>query len=236
MDAARVNSPEPQKGNDILETIEIATSRDPTAAVIWLHGLGADGNDFVPVVGELRLPASLGVRFIFPHAPMIPVTVNDGYVMRAWYDISFDGVERRPDEAGIRASQTQIEELIAREKSRGIAARRIVLAGFSQGGAITLQTGLRHADALAGLMVLSSYLPLAATIAAERSTANVGTSIFMAHGRHDPMIAIALAQRSVTQLTGLGYPVEWHEYPMQHSVCAEEIGDISRWLQNVLAA
>jgi phospholipase/carboxylesterase len=167
---------------------------------------------------------------------MIPVTVNNGYVMRAWYDISFDGVERRPDEGGIRASQAQIEELIAQEKSRGVAARRIVIAGFSQGGAITLQTGLRHADTLAGLMVLSSYLPLAATVAAERSAANAATPIFMAHGAYDPMIAIALAQRSVTQLTELGYAVEWHEYPMQHSVCAEEVRDISRWLQRVLAA
>ena len=166
---------------------------------------------------------------------MIPVTVNNGYVMRAWYDISFDGVERRPDEGGIRASQAQIEELIAQEKSRGVAARRIVIAGFSQGGAITLQTGLRHADTLAGLMVLSSYLPLAATVAAERSAANAATPIFMAHGAYDPMIAIALAQRSVTQLTELGYAVEWHEYPMQHSVCLEEIEHIGAWLTRVLA-
>jgi len=223
------------KGIDILETIEIESGRNPKAAVIWLHGLGADGNDFVPIVDELHLPATLAVRFVFPHAPMIPVTVNNGYVMRAWYDISFDGVDRRPDETGIRSSQGQIEELIAREKSRGIAARRIVIAGFSQGGAITLQTGLRCPEALGGLMVLSSYLPLAAQVAAERSAANAGTSIFMAHGTYDPVIAIALAQRSVAQLTELGYPTEWREYPMQHSVCAEEIADISRWLQNVLA-
>jgi len=223
------------KGIDILETIEIESGRNPKAAVIWLHGLGADGNDFVPIVDELHLPATLAVRFVFPHAPMIPVTVNNGYVMRAWYDISFDGVDRRPDETGIRSSQGQIEELIAREKSRGIAARRIVIAGFSQGGAITLQTGLRCPEALGGLMVLSSYLPLAAQVAAERSAANAGTSIFMAHGTYDPVIAIALAQRSVAQLTELGYPTEWREYPMQHSVCAEEIADISRWLQNALA-
>lgn len=197
--------------------------------------MGADGNDFVPIVDELHLPSTTSARFIFPHAPMIPVTVNNGYVMRAWYDITFDGFERRPDESGIRASQAQVEELIAREKSRGIGARRIVIAGFSQGGAVTLQTGLRHAEALAGLMVLSSYLPLAARVAAERSAANAATSIFMAHGSHDPMIAIDLAKRSSSQLTELGYPVEWHEYPMQHSVCAEEIGDISRWLQKVLA-
>ena len=203
--------------------------------MIWLHGLGADGNDFVPIVDELRLPATLPVRFVFPHAPMIPVTVNNGYVMRAWYDISFDGVDRRPDEGGIRASQVQIEELITREKSRGIGALRIVLAGFSQGGAITLQTGLRYPETLAGLMVLSSYLPLAAQVARERSPANAVTSIFMAHGTYDPVIPIALAQRSVAQLQELGYPADWHEYPMQHSVCAEEIGDISRWLQRVLA-
>ena len=202
--------------------------------MIWLHGLGADGNDFVPIVDELRLPPELAVRFVFPHAPMIPVTVNNGYVMRAWYDISFDGVERRPDEGGIRASQKQIEELIAHENSRGISSERIVLAGFSQGGAITLQTGLRYPQALAGLMVLSSYLPLGESVASERSTANAATSIFMAHGAYDPMIAIALAQRSVTQLTGLGYPVEWHHYPMQHSVCAEEVRDIGRWLKRVL--
>jgi phospholipase/carboxylesterase len=219
---------------DTLEGIEIQTGENPAAAVIWLHGLGADGNDFVPIVDELRLPAGLSIRFIFPHAPMIPVTVNNGYVMRAWYDISFDGIDRRPDEQGIRASQTEIEKLIANEKSRGIPATRIVLAGFSQGGAVTLQTGLRHPEPLAGLMVLSSYLPLAESVAAERSPANATVPVFMAHGRHDPVIAIGLAQRSVTHLTELGYDIEWHEYPMQHSVCAEEIADIHRWLQRVL--
>ena len=186
----------------------------------------------MPIVGELGLPQAPAVRFVFPHAPMIPVTVNNGYVMRAWYDISFDGVDRRPDEGGIRASQAAVEALIAREKSRGIAAERIVIAGFSQGR----QTGLRYAERLAGLMVLSSYLPLAASVAGERSAANAATPIFMAHGRYDPMIAMALAQNSVARLTELGYAVEWHEYPMQHSVCAEEIGDISRWLQRVLGS
>jgi phospholipase/carboxylesterase len=171
---------------DLLEIIEVHTGKNPTTAVIWMHGLGADGNDFVPVVDELHLPASISVRFVFPHAPMIPVSVNNGYVMRAWYDIAFDGVERRPDEDGIRASQAEIERLIARENARGIASNRIVLAGFSQGGAITLQTGLRHAQPLAGLMVLSSYLPLAASVAAERSQANANVPIFMAHGRYDP--------------------------------------------------
>jgi phospholipase/carboxylesterase len=219
---------------DLLETIEVHTGKNPTSAVIWMHGLGADGNDFVPVVDELHMPASLSVRFVFPHAPMIPVSVNNGYVMRAWYDIAFDGVERRPDEDGIRASQAEIERLIARENARGIASNRIVLAGFSQGGAITLQTGLRHAQPLAGLMVLSSYLPLAASVAAERSQANANVPIFMAHGRYDPMIAINLAQRSEQLLAELNYSVEWHEYPMQHSVCPEEIRDIAQWLQQVL--
>jgi phospholipase/carboxylesterase len=219
---------------DTLEGIEIQTGENPAAAVIWLHGLGADGNDFVPIVDELRLPAGLSIRFIFPHAPMIPVTVNNGYIMRAWYDVSLDGIDRRPDARGLRASQIEIEKLIAYEKTRGIPANRIVLAGFSQGGAVTLQTGLRHPEPLAGMMVLSSYLPLAESVAAERSPASATVPVFMAHGRHDPVIAIGLAQRSVTQLTELGYVIEWHEYPMPHSVCAQEIADIQRWLQRVL--
>jgi phospholipase/carboxylesterase len=223
------------KDTEILETIEIHSGRDPTAAVIWMHGLGADGNDFVPIVDELRLPAHLSIRFVFPHAPMIPVTVNNGYVMRAWYDVSFDGLERRIDENGIRASQRLIENLIERERSRGIPARRIVLAGFSQGGAITLQTGLRHTEALAGLMVLSSYLPLPATLEGERSAANAQVPIFMAHGSYDPVIDISLARRSAARLAQLGYAVQWHDYPMQHSVCAEEIAHIRDWLALVLS-
>jgi phospholipase/carboxylesterase len=219
---------------ELLETIELQTGDNPSASVIWLHGLGADGNDFVPIVGQLRLPPQTSIRFIFPHAPMIPVTVNNGYVMRAWYDIAFDGVERRPDEKGIRASQTEIGRLIARENARGIATSRIVLAGFSQGGAITLQTGLRYGEALAGLMVLSSYLPLAGSVAAEAAKANAQVPIFMAHGAHDPVIALELARRSRQQLTDLGYRVEWHDYPMPHSVCLEEIEDISAWLGTVL--
>lgn len=218
-----------------LQTIEVQTGDDPTATVVWLHGLGADGNDFVPIVDELGLPDDLHVRFVFPHAPMMPVTINGGYVMRAWYDVSFDGVEKRPDERGIRVSQTAIEALLAREKSRGIAANRIVLAGFSQGGAITLHTGLRQAERLAGLMVLSSYLPLADSLAAERTQANASTPIFMAHGQDDPVIAIELAERSVGQLIGLGYDVEWRDYPMEHSVCIEEIAHIGAWLKKVLA-
>ena len=221
--------------NTLLETIERQTSDTPTATVIWMHGLGADGSDFVPIVDELRLPKSAAIRFIFPHAPMQPVTINNGYVMRAWYDIAFDGVDRKPDAAGIRASRLAIETLIAREKSRGIPANRIVLAGFSQGGAITLQTGLRHDEALAGLMVLSSYLPLVETVEAEASTANRATPILMVHGRYDPMIALSRATASRDALVRLGYPVQWLDYPMEHSVCAEEIAEISRWLQTVLA-
>jgi phospholipase/carboxylesterase len=218
-----------------LETIEITTGPDVTAAVIWLHGLGADGNDFVPVVKELRLPSSLAVRFVFPHAPMMPVTINSGYVMRAWYDVTFEGLDRKPDARGIVASQAAIGKLIERERARGIESQRIVLAGFSQGGAITLQTGLRYAERLAGLMVLSSYLPLPETLAAEASAANRQTPIFMAHGADDNVIHIELARRSRSQLAALGYAVEWHEYPMPHSVCMPEIADISAWLQRVLA-
>jgi len=219
---------------DLLETIEIESGNAPDAAVIWLHGLGADGNDFVPIVDELTLPAGHHIRFVFPHAPMIPVTVNNGYVMRAWYDISFDGVDRRPDANGIRPSQAEIERLIARENARGIHSDRIVLAGFSQGGAITLQTGLRHTEPLAGLMVLSSYLPLAETLPAEAAVANASIPIFMAHGRHDAVIPIGLAQRSAARLSELGYRVEWHDYMMQHSVCPQEIADIGRWLGTLL--
>ncbi|MGH8664481.1 MAG: alpha/beta hydrolase [Burkholderiales bacterium] len=217
-----------------LETIEIETGAAPAAAVVWLHGLGADGNDFVPIVKELRLPPQLPVRFVFPHAPMMPVTINNGYVMRAWYDVTFDGLDRRPDARGIVASQAAIEALAAREQARGIASERIVLAGFSQGGAITLQAGLRHAQRLAGLMVLSSYLPLPETLGAEAAQANAATPIFMAHGTDDPVINIELGQRSRALLAERGYPVEWHEYPMPHSVCLEQIEDISRWLQQVL--
>lgn len=221
--------------SDLLQAIEIETGPNPTASVIWLHGLGADGNDFVPIVNELGLPDDLAVRFVFPHAPMMPVSINGGYVMRAWYDVSFDGLEKRPDEAGIRASQSAIERLLAREKMRGIPAQRTVLAGFSQGGAMTLHTGLRHADPLAGLMVLSSYLPLPALLAAERSTANASTPIFMVHGEDDPVISIVLAERSVDQLRGLGYAVQWRAYPMEHAVCVEEIAHIGQWLNRVLA-
>jgi len=220
---------------DRLEAIEIETAESPGASIIWMHGLGADGHDFVDVVPELGLPARPGVRFVFPHAPMQPVTINGGYVMRAWYDIRDDGGARREDPAGVRASQKAIEALIEREKERGIPAATIVLAGFSQGGAMALHTGLRHPERLAGVMALSCSLPLADTLGTEAAPANRDVPIFMAHGTHDPMIPMARAVRARETLTGLGYRVEWHEYPMPHSVCLEEIRDISAWLGTVLS-
>lgn len=218
----------------LLERIEIETGASPTAAVIWMHGLGADGHDFEPIVPELGLPAALRVRFIFPHAPVRPMTLNGGMAMRAWYDIlELGGV--REDGEGLRQSQAEVEALIANEAARGIAAGRIVLAGFSQGGAIAFQAGLRHPKRLAGIMALSTYLPLAGTVEAERHAANRDLPIFMAHGTMDPMISIGRAQQSRKMLEALGYPVEWREYPMPHSVCPQEIADISAWLVKVLA-
>jgi len=220
-----------------LDPIELVTAPDPRAAVIVLHGLGADGNDFVPVAHELDLGAVGPVRFVFPHAPTRPVTINGGYVMRAWYDIlGLDSPQQREDEAGLRQSQALVEALIAREKARGIPARRIVLAGFSQGCAMTLMTGLRHDERLAGLVGLSGYLPLAAKAEAERHAANRETPIFLAHGTADPMIPIARARQSRDALIALGHPVEWHEYAMPHSVSPAEIADLNRWLLGALSA
>jgi phospholipase/carboxylesterase len=223
----------------LLETIEIETGKNPTASVIWMHGLGADGNDFVPIVGELGFANAPAVRFVFPHAPMRPVTINNGYVMRAWYDVSFgdlEGKSRRADEQGVREAQAQIDALIGREEKRGIAAANILLAGFSQGGAIALHTGLRHPRKLAGVMALSTYLPLGESLPAEASAANKDTPIFMAHGLSDPVVPLMMGAGSMTFLTGLGYSVEWHQYPMQHSVCPREIEDISVWLRKILRA
>jgi phospholipase/carboxylesterase len=223
--------------SNLLETIEIETAPNPTAAVIWLHGLGADGNDFAPIVPELRIANAPAIRFVFPHAPMMPVTINNGYVMRAWYDVSFgdlEGKTKQADEKGVRASQAEIEKLIAREVDRGIAAEKIVIAGFSQGGAIALHTGLRHAEKLAGIMALSTYLPVAHTLPAEAAAANRSIPVFYAHGTHDQVIPIAMAEASRKILDAAGYHVEWHSYPMQHSVCIEEIADISAWLVSVL--
>jgi len=217
---------------DLLPCVELETGANPDAAVIWLHGLGADGNDFVPVVPELDLDGA-AVRFVFPHAPQRPVTINMGMRMPAWYDILQMGGGRE-DEAGIRESQGRIEDLIAREKQRGVAASRIVLAGFSQGGAIVLHTGLRHAERLAGILALSTYLPLADTVEKERHAANRDLPVFVAHGTHDPMIAMARAERTRARLESLGYPVEFTAYPMEHSVCPEEIADIGDWLRKAL--
>lgn len=217
-----------------LETIEVESGPNPTAAVIWLHGLGADGNDFVPIVNEIDLHGCPPIRFIFPHAPTMPVTVNGGYVMRAWYDILGTDIVRREDEAGLRKSQLDIDALIANEIARGIAADRIIVAGFSQGCAMTLQTALRQPQKLAGLLCLSGYVPLHTTVEAERHAANHATPIFMAHGRGDNVIPIARAEQSRDLLQALGYAVEWHEYMMPHSVCGEEIDDIGNWLRRVL--
>ena len=214
-----------------MDAIEIETGPRPEATVIWLHGLGADGHDFEPIVPELRLPKA--VRFVFPHAPVRPVTINNGMRMRAWYDIlQFgDGPE---DEQGIRASQVLLENLITAEKKKGIQADKIVLAGFSQGGAIVLQTGLRYAGRLAGIMALSTYLPIAETLQKEKSKANQDLPIFMAHGSYDDIIPLRRAEQSKDLLVKSGYPVEWRTYPMPHSVCPEEIGHISEFLLRIL--
>jgi phospholipase/carboxylesterase len=219
----------------LLEALEVESAPSPTAAVIWLHGLGADGYDFVDIVPALRLPPTPAVRFVFPHAPMRPVTINQGMVMRAWYDVRNDAGARREDETGVHASQHRIEALIAREKARGVPASRLVLAGFSQGGAMALQTGLRHPERLAGIMALSCFLPLADRLAAEASPANRDVPVFMAHGTHDPLIPLARAEQARQVLAGLGYQVEWHQYPMPHSVCDAEVREIGAWLRHCLA-
>lgn len=214
--------------SSVLPHITIETGKSPQHSIIWLHGLGADGEDFVPIAEEMSLP--LAVRYIFPHAPKQPVTINGGFVMRAWYDIAAAEIHAQQDAAGIRASQAEIEKLIAREKQRGIAAENIFLAGFSQGGAIVLQTGLRHEEKLGGILALSTYLPLAETLADEASKAAKRSPIFMAHGRNDPIVPYGLGKSSADKLRELDYRLEWHEYSMQHSVCMEEIADIGAWL------
>ena len=216
-----------------METVEIQTGSRPQAAVIWLHGLGADGHDFEPIVPELGLPPALQIRFVFPHAPVQPVTLNGGMRMRAWYDIVQLGGGPE-DEPGIRNSQASLEKMIAAEKEKGIPSRKIVLAGFSQGGAIALQTALRYPEPLAAAMALSTYLPLAAKLAAERSEANLKLPIFMAHGLYDDIIALQRAEQSKKLLEDSGYDIEWRSYPMPHSVCAEEIADIGSFLRRIL--
>ena len=212
----------------LLPHITLDTGKSPLHSIIWLHGLGADGEDFVPVAEQMSLPVA--VRYIFPHAPKQPVTINGGFIMRSWYDIAAAEIHAQQDAAGIRASQTEIEKLIAREKQRGVAAENIYLAGFSQGGAVVLQTGLRHAEKLGGILALSTYLPLVETLADEASNVAKNTPIFMAHGRNDPIVPYALGKSSADKLTGLGYHLDWREYSMQHSVCGEEVGDIEAWL------
>ena len=218
----------------VLPHIELATGAEPAGTIIWMHGLGADGWDFVPIVRELTLPDDFALRFIFPHAPMQPVTINNGMEMRAWYDIAMNDIARMPDEQGIRESQASVERLIARERERGMDSSRIVLAGFSQGGAIALQTGLRHANRLGGIVALSTYLALEDSLEAEASSANRATPIFMAHGNEDPIVPIQLAEVSRMALENRGYDVEWHSWPMPHAVCGEEIEAMSVFLARVL--
>jgi phospholipase/carboxylesterase len=220
----------------LLDCIELESGAHPDAAVIWLHGLGADGSDFVPIVDEMRLPDALAIRFVFPHAPVRPVTLNAGMAMRAWYDIANSDLAGRADIVGVRESQAHIEALVARERARGVAARRIVLAGFSQGGAIALYAGLRHAERLAAIVALSTYLVRPADLAAEASPANRDVPIFMAHGTMDPMVRPEWGDASRQALEAAGWRVEWHTYPMPHSVVWEEIEAIAAFLGRMLAA
>jgi phospholipase/carboxylesterase len=221
---------------ELLPHVELATGAAPRGTVIWMHGLGADGWDFVPLVRELPLPEDLELRFIFPHAPVQPVTINNGYEMRAWYDIKMNDIARLPDEEGIRESQQAVEQFIAREATRGVDSRHIVLAGFSQGGAIALQAGLRHANRLGGIMALSTYLTLQDSLAAEASPANRATPIFMAHGTQDQVVPLSLAESSAQALKSHGYEVEWHTWPMQHSVCAEEVQAAAEFLTRIFGS
>ncbi len=218
----------------LLECVEMQTHPDPDASIVWLHGLGADGYDFVPLVRELQALGAPAARYVFPHAPMRPVTINGGYVMRAWYDILGVQIDQRQDEAGIRQSQAQVEVLLAREAARGTPRSRIVLAGFSQGGAIALQTGLRQSEPLAALVALSAYLPLAWSAAAEATPAGRAIPVFMAHGREDAVVPIDRAQASREALAALGCRVQWHEYAIPHSVCEEEIRALARFLSEAL--
>jgi phospholipase/carboxylesterase len=209
--------------------IILQTGKNPQHSIIWLHGLGADGQDFVPIADELELPVA--VRYIFPHAPMRPVTVNGGFVMRAWYDIAGQSINEQQDAAGIRSSQSLVEALIAQEVALGIAPRNIFLAGFSQGGAIALHTALRQAIPLGGVLALSTYLPLAESAPRELLEQTKATPVFMAHGRSDPVVPFALGVASRDALLEFGYAVEWHDYAMQHSVCEKELLDIAAWLE-----
>lgn len=219
----------------MLDSIILDSPSTATACVIWMHGLGADGNDFVPIVRELGLPKNHGVRFVFPNAPKMPVTINGGYVMRAWYDIVGVELDKRADEDGVRRSQEEINEIIAEQRADGIASDRMVLAGFSQGGVIALQTALRHPEKFAGVLALSTYLACADTLGSEGTVANHKTPIFYGHGSADAVIPMALAKQSRAKLENHGHSVRWHEYAMAHSVCAEEIEDIAKFLKKMLA-
>ena len=212
------------------DAVVMAPEAPATAAVIWLHGLGADGHDFVPIVPELGLPQSPAIRFVFPHAPIRPVTLNMGMHMRAWYDIRTLTAEGRADEAGLRESAARVTDLVARERAAGIAANRIVIAGFSQGGAVALHAALRHPESLAGILALSVYVPLSQELAGELAPANRAIPILMCHGLYDPVLPHALGVMARDFLRAQGYAVEWKEYPMQHQVCVPEIRDIADWL------
>ncbi len=214
----------------LLETVEQETGPNPAWTILWLHGLGADGHDFAPIVPELLRPGWPALRFVFPHAPVRPVTLNNGVPMRAWYDLKNLDLDQRADETGVRESMAQVEALIAREDERGVPAERILLAGFSQGGAIALAAGVRRERPLAGLIGLSTYLPMGSTTAAEATPQSLATPVFMAHGTHDPVVPEGFGARSRDLLKGLGMQVDWHSYPMQHNVCAEEIRDLGEWM------
>jgi len=220
--------------DEILQCVEIDPQAQPSGVVIWLHGLGADGHDFEPIVPELKLPDSLPLRFVFPHAPRRPVTINQGMVMRAWYDILDLSLERKVDIEHLLQSAGHLERLITREIDAGMPSERIVVAGFSQGGAIALYTGLRYPQQLAGILGLSTYMPTAASLEEERSQANRDTLVMMAHGTMDPLVPVHSGQAARDELKRLGYDVSWHTYPMAHQVCMEEIDEIGAWLRNVL--
>lgn len=218
-----------------LTTVEIEPAAAARSSVIWMHGLGADARDFEPIVPELRLSPELAIRFVFPNAPVRPVTINGGMRMRAWYDVLSMDLPRREDPEGVYASERAIFALVEREKQRGIPAERIVLAGFSQGGAMALHTGLRYPDRLAGILALSCYIPLAGKLDSERRPDNQRTPIFMAHGDYDAIIPMRYGKQSAEALEGLGYSVEWQDYGMGHEVCWEEIRDVAKWLERVLS-
>ena len=223
-------------GDSVVDYIEVETGTTPKFAIIWLHGLGADGNDFRPLVPELAIPDQFAVRFIFPHAPHRAITINGGMVMRGWYDIASTDIADREDAAGIEASAGIVEQLIAEQRQRGIASDHIILAGFSQGGAIALFAGVRHTQPLGGILALSTYMPLPGRAAAERHESNRDVPIFMAHGQYDPVVPLALGETSREMLGNMGYRIEWQTYPMQHSVSIEEVRDIGVWISQRLKA